>query len=517
MIGTIISKYKIDTLLGTGTVGDIFTGTNTETKQKVTIRRIDRQLINSNIEIKLRIKNDLYLLSQISHPGIAQVYEYVTWGDDLYCISEFIEGTPINRYLEKATAGRREYVSMLDGLLMPKILDALQAVHSKGVSHGHLRPANIVVTKEGQPKIINFGFADLSEIDKSAKNAGIIEYLSPEQIQKRPVDTRSDIYSLGIILYELISGKKPYAGISAEGDIAAKIAGGPFQIAEDSIEGLPEKYIVLIKKATEFYPENRINISQFKSEFGAATDITTVYNKPAKQTVYQKPPVTQPVAPPPPPPPAPPKPSQPPQTPGQQQPPSVKKVEYKVPQGIYVADKNKGSGKKITAFIVAFIFIMGYVLIRNMVQKNSSISNVQDNQAYIDSVEQAIKQMQLPASIDSSKLNQPVQSAGDTIYSDAEELPQFPDGQKGLERWLKSNVKYPNAARQQGITGEVVVSFVIEANGRVSNVKIVKDIGAGCGDEAIRAVNQMPGWKPGKQNGKNVRLKYTLPIKFSLE
>jgi protein TonB len=98
-----------------------------------------------------------------------------------------------------------------------------------------------------------------------------------------------------------------------------------------------------------------------------------------------------------------------------------------------------------------------------------------------------------------------------------EQQPEFPDGTAALYKWLGQNIKYPAIARENGIEGQVVLSFVVEKDGSITDIKPLRELGGGCTDEAIRVVKMMPKWRPGKQNGRAVKVKYTLPVKFKLE
>jgi protein TonB len=102
------------------------------------------------------------------------------------------------------------------------------------------------------------------------------------------------------------------------------------------------------------------------------------------------------------------------------------------------------------------------------------------------------------------------------IFTIVEQMPEFPGGEEKLFEYLGKNIKYPAMARENGITGTVYVTFVVEGNGKITDVKKLRGIGGGCDEEAIRVVKSMPEWKPGKQNGKSVRVQYNLPIKFTL-
>lgn len=103
------------------------------------------------------------------------------------------------------------------------------------------------------------------------------------------------------------------------------------------------------------------------------------------------------------------------------------------------------------------------------------------------------------------------------IFQIVEEMPTFPGGEQKLLEYVAKNVKYPQIARESGIKGRVFISFVVEPDGSVSNVKVLRGIGGGCDEEAMRVVKSMPKWKPGKQRGKAVRVSYMLPVNFQLQ
>ena len=103
------------------------------------------------------------------------------------------------------------------------------------------------------------------------------------------------------------------------------------------------------------------------------------------------------------------------------------------------------------------------------------------------------------------------------IFTVVENDPEFPGGMDALYKYLAQNIKYPQLARDNGITGKVYVQFVVEKDGSIANPKVLRDIGGGCGQEAIRVVKSMPKWTPGKQRGKAVRVQFNLPVNFSLK
>ena len=103
------------------------------------------------------------------------------------------------------------------------------------------------------------------------------------------------------------------------------------------------------------------------------------------------------------------------------------------------------------------------------------------------------------------------------IFMVVESMPEFPGGESALNRFLYENIKYPQMAKESGIQGRVFVTFVVERDGKVTDVRVLRGIGGGCDEEAIRVVQNMPKWSPGKQRGKPVRVQFNLPIKFTLQ
>ncbi len=109
-----------------------------------------------------------------------------------------------------------------------------------------------------------------------------------------------------------------------------------------------------------------------------------------------------------------------------------------------------------------------------------------------------------------------VEEAKPQIFTYVEQMPDFPGGQTELMKFLQKNLRYPAAARENGIEGRVVLQFVVDENGKISDLQTLRDIGGGCAEEATRVVKQMPPWKPGKQNGNPVKVYFKLPVTFKL-
>ena len=131
----------------------------------------------------------------------------------------------------------------------------------------------------------------------------------------------------------------------------------------------------------------------------------------------------------------------------------------------------------------------------------------------IDAGDDANKEQQAYTPVE---VKEEVEVVEEEIFQIVEENPEFPGGESALYKYLNDNLKYPTVARENGITGKVYIKFVVEKDGSISRAMIRKDIGGGCGAEALRVVNAMPRWKPGKQRGKAVRSEFTLPVSIEL-
>ena len=119
--------------------------------------------------------------------------------------------------------------------------------------------------------------------------------------------------------------------------------------------------------------------------------------------------------------------------------------------------------------------------------------------------------------VNTNAMAQSKKVANDKVLEKAEVMPQFPGGDQAMMKFVSENVQYPEEAKEKEISGRVMVGFIVEKDGSISDVKVVKGIGGGCDEEAVRVVKAMPKWKPGKEKGKPVRVSYIMPIFFKLQ
>jgi len=216
-----IGRYRIVRLLGEGGMGAIYEAEQEAPRRTVAVKMI--KLGFAGPDQLRRFRQESQALARLQHPGIAQIYESNTadtgFGPQPYFAMEFIRGLPLNKHAERHRLNTRQRLE-----LMVRVCEAVQHAHQRGLIHRDLKPGNILVDETGQPKILDFGVARLMQADGAAPDAapvfqtslgqlvGTLAYMSPEQVLGDPleVDTRSDVYSLGVILYELLSGRLPY-------------------------------------------------------------------------------------------------------------------------------------------------------------------------------------------------------------------------------------------------------------------------------------------------------------------
>jgi tetratricopeptide (TPR) repeat protein len=211
-----IGPYRVIRLLGEGGMGAVYEAEQDQPRRRVALKVIKAAWASQ--DLLRRFEREFEILGRLHHPGIAQIYEAGTAdtgvGSQPYFAMELIEGKTLCRYAEAQRLNTRQRLS-----LMIQICDAVEHAHQRGVIHRDLKPTNILVDENGQPKILDFGLARVTDSDLEASRqtdigqlVGTLAYMSPEQVLADPLvlDTRSDVYALGVVLYELLSGRMPY-------------------------------------------------------------------------------------------------------------------------------------------------------------------------------------------------------------------------------------------------------------------------------------------------------------------
>lgn len=207
-----LGKYRIDSVLGKGAMGTVYKAFDPHIARTVALKTIRKELFGDShhVELVSRFKNEAQAAGRLMHPNIVAVYDYGEDEGSAYIAMEFVEGTPLNTLL--ATPQPRDLNHSLGW--MRQLLQALDYAHSKGVVHRDIKPANLLITADAQVKVTDFGVArlDSSTLTQTGSMIGTPSYMSPEQFCGEVIDGRSDVFSAGILLYQLLTGERPFSG-----------------------------------------------------------------------------------------------------------------------------------------------------------------------------------------------------------------------------------------------------------------------------------------------------------------
>lgn len=212
-----IAGFRVLGVVGEGGMGVVYEAQQERPKRRVALKVVRSVLPSEELLRRFRLESEV--LGRLQHPGIAQVYEVGTYGEGRaerpYFAMEFVDGRSLTDYVRRAGLGTRDRIEMLI-----RICDAVEHAHQKGVIHRDLKPSNILVNVDGQPKILDFGVARSNEADLQMTEVGTtrgqivgtLAYMSPEQLAGDPgdIDTRADVYALGVIAYELFADRRPH-------------------------------------------------------------------------------------------------------------------------------------------------------------------------------------------------------------------------------------------------------------------------------------------------------------------
>ena len=212
-----LGKYQLTGVLGEGAMGVVYKGIDPVIRRTVAVKAIRKQLFDAstaNLSVAQRFRNEAQAAGRLSHPGIVGVYEYGEDDGDAYIAMEYVEGVSLSQLMNNGS--RMPESDVLS--LMVQLLDALHYAHQRGVWHRDVKPNNIVVTPEGQLKVTDFGIARIesNEATQLTVLLGSPGYIAPERYTGEAPDWRVDIFSCGVLLYHLLTGRPPFTGSEAE-------------------------------------------------------------------------------------------------------------------------------------------------------------------------------------------------------------------------------------------------------------------------------------------------------------
>jgi serine/threonine protein kinase len=266
MIGTKLAHYEITSHLGSGGMGDVYQATDSKLGRRVAVKVLPQAVAQDSERIS-RFEREAKLLASLNHPNIATLYGMEESGGKHFLVMELVEGETLAERIQRSPIPVEETLR-----IARQIVEALEAAHEKGVVHRDLKPANVKVTPDDKVKVLDFGLAKAMEsapvnaalsnsptLSMGATQAGVIlgtaAYMSPEQAKGFAVDPRSDVFSFGCVLYEMMSGRQAFQGETVSEIIAAVL------IREPDLSALPSdlnpRLLELLRHCLEKNPKRR--------------------------------------------------------------------------------------------------------------------------------------------------------------------------------------------------------------------------------------------------------------------
>jgi serine/threonine protein kinase len=236
----------------------------------------------------------------LQHPNIVGLLDYLEDEKGMYLIMEYVEGEPLDDYIKNVTG------PMPEERVIPIITEILNAVgyaHDNKIVHRDIKPANVIISKNGAVKILDFGIARIlgdgnKNLTKTGTQMGTIFYMSPEQVQGKPADFRSDIYSLGVTFYQMLTGLNPYGSLTTEYEVYTKIIQEILPPPQDVYPGVPTYFSSILNKALAKDPEHRFQTcEEFLKAILSKEKIKALKEKPETQDAKPETEPSQPINP----------------------------------------------------------------------------------------------------------------------------------------------------------------------------------------------------------------------------
>jgi serine/threonine protein kinase len=266
MIGTQISQYRLIEKLGEGGMGVVYKAVDTLLDRTVAVKLISTDRAASD-ELLKRFESEAKVQATLSHPNIATLYAYLVWEGRAVMVMEFIEGETLQQMIVR----RGPIPADVAIPLFKQALAGVGAAHRRGIVHRDIKPANIMVNSDNVVKVMDFGIAKVLGVAGATRTnlqMGTVWYMAPEQVLAKPVDARTDIYSLGVTLYELLSGQVPFRSDSEYEVLSSHVQRQP-ELPTEHYPHIPKPCVNAVMRALAKEPAQRYASTE---EFSAALD-----------------------------------------------------------------------------------------------------------------------------------------------------------------------------------------------------------------------------------------------------
>ncbi len=207
--GMMVGHYRIVEKIGAGGMGEVYLADDTELDRKVALKFLAQNLCQDQ-ECRARFKREAQAAAKLNHPNIVTVYEVGDYQGRPFFAMEYVKGRALKDFIHDGSLSVSFAVDFAT-----QLCEGLAKAHGEGITHRDIKPSNIIVDADGRPRLVDFGLASIArdeKITKTGSTMGTVGYMSPEQIKGKDADHRSDLFSLGIVLYEMIAGRRPFEG-----------------------------------------------------------------------------------------------------------------------------------------------------------------------------------------------------------------------------------------------------------------------------------------------------------------
>ncbi|HKX83968.1 MAG TPA: protein kinase, partial [Pyrinomonadaceae bacterium] len=222
--GSVLGHYRVEKIIGTGGMGEVYLASDTKLNRPVAIKRLPVHLSSDPAFLK-RFRNEAQAAAILNHPNVATIHSIEEFEGEPFITMEYVEGRPLGAATPADGMDLRTFLTTF-----VDVADALQEAHEKGITHRDIKPGNIMISSSGVPKVLDFGLAQITAespvndtgVTQPGQVIGTPAYMSPEQAKGLEVDHRSDIFSLGVVMYEALTGLRPFRG-SSHADVVANV------------------------------------------------------------------------------------------------------------------------------------------------------------------------------------------------------------------------------------------------------------------------------------------------------